>query len=337
MELNSQVATLQDEVKLLKGEIKAVLKEIRTAVLSQDNPFSVDTALPTPPRPARSAEREEEVVKVKHIAEVPDVESIGIPTFGAPVAAQPAIPAPAQPPAPIPPPAAAAQPPAPQAAPVQQPMPIPPPAAPAQPPAPSVTNIIRYPGPPGQQSTPAAFSQPAPGPGPALLASQTPVMDEGGATQLNSEGYSEAASPSPAATGDDAAGDEYEDAPAAAERPARQRQPARTRQPEGNDQPAWTLSSVAGLAVWAEEALETLGPRRYRFVLKLAAFADLLPDEARELLTELDDSGEDDPGDDVPVSVNDCLVVLRQLDAIVHGERVIRLPRRRGSRLRRVR
>ena len=43
MDLTNQVATLQDEVKLLKGEIKSVLKEIRTAVLSQDNPFSVNS------------------------------------------------------------------------------------------------------------------------------------------------------------------------------------------------------------------------------------------------------------------------------------------------------
>ncbi len=40
MELTNQVATLQDEVKLLKGEIKSILKEIRTAVLSRDNPFA---------------------------------------------------------------------------------------------------------------------------------------------------------------------------------------------------------------------------------------------------------------------------------------------------------
>ncbi len=323
MELNSQVATLQDEVKLLKGEIKAVLKEIRTAVLSQDNPFSADTTIPTSSRPTQFAEPDEEPARPKRVLEIPSVESIAIPTFGGAPAAQPMAAqaggvAPAMPslaPAPQGPPVQQPTLMPPPAAPVQPPAPMPSTAAPMQPPAPAVTNIIRYPGAPGQQSSPAGASRP--------VASQELDADE--TAELAAE------------IGEDAAVDEYEDAPATTERPAGQRQPARARQPERNDQQTWTLASVAGLAVWAEEALATLGPRRYRFVLKLAAFAELLPDEAREFLAELDNSGDDDPGDDVPVSVNECLVVLRQLDAIVHGERVIRLPRRRGARLRRVR
>ena len=50
MELTSQVANLQDEVKLLKGEIKAVLKDIRAAVLSENNPFALNAA-PSVPGP----------------------------------------------------------------------------------------------------------------------------------------------------------------------------------------------------------------------------------------------------------------------------------------------
>ena len=80
-----------------------------------------------------------------------------------------------------------------------------------------------------------------------------------------------------------------------------------------------------------------LGPRRYQFVLKLAAFAELLTPEAQEVLSGLDESDPSEKPDERSISVNECLVVLRQLDAIVHGERVIRLPRRRGARLRRVR
>ena len=57
MELNQSIANLQDEVKLLKGEIKAVLKDLRAAVLSSDNPFTMSAAPPAVQvvRPAASA------------------------------------------------------------------------------------------------------------------------------------------------------------------------------------------------------------------------------------------------------------------------------------------
>ena len=55
MELTQQVATLDDELKLLKGEIKVILKEIRTAVLSNNNPFTMDTSAVDAPAPAAPA------------------------------------------------------------------------------------------------------------------------------------------------------------------------------------------------------------------------------------------------------------------------------------------
>lgn len=101
--------------------------------------------------------------------------------------------------------------------------------------------------------------------------------------------------------------------------------------------PSWSLPSLASLAVWAEDALLSLGPRRYLFVLELATFADLLPADAQDVLAGLIDAEALDQEDTRPLNVNECLVVLRQLDAIVHGEKVVRLPRRRGIRHRRIR
>jgi hypothetical protein len=40
MELNAKLSSLEDDVKLLKGEVKLILSEIRTAILGQDNPFA---------------------------------------------------------------------------------------------------------------------------------------------------------------------------------------------------------------------------------------------------------------------------------------------------------
>jgi hypothetical protein len=39
MELQSQVTALEEEVGMLKGEIKAILQEVRVAILARQNPF----------------------------------------------------------------------------------------------------------------------------------------------------------------------------------------------------------------------------------------------------------------------------------------------------------
>ena len=41
-QLESRVASLEDEGKIVKGEVKQILTEIRTAILVRDNPFEVD-------------------------------------------------------------------------------------------------------------------------------------------------------------------------------------------------------------------------------------------------------------------------------------------------------
>jgi hypothetical protein len=47
--LNSKVAALEDEMRIVKGEVKQVLTEIRSAILAQDSPFVENGG------PARSA------------------------------------------------------------------------------------------------------------------------------------------------------------------------------------------------------------------------------------------------------------------------------------------
>jgi hypothetical protein len=42
MELGSKVTALEEEIAVLKGEIKTILQEVRTAVLARENPFAVD-------------------------------------------------------------------------------------------------------------------------------------------------------------------------------------------------------------------------------------------------------------------------------------------------------
>ena len=44
--LSSKVAAIEDEMRIIKGEVKQVLTEIRSAILVQDNPFEEATSKP---------------------------------------------------------------------------------------------------------------------------------------------------------------------------------------------------------------------------------------------------------------------------------------------------
>jgi hypothetical protein len=57
----------------------------------------------------------------------------------------------------------------------------------------------------------------------------------------------------------------------------------------------------------------------------------------RDVLGGLADLVPPREGEERPMHVNECLVVLRQLEAILQGEKITKLPRRRGQRHSRVR
>ena len=100
-QLESRVATLEDEGKIVKGEVKQILTEIRSAILVRDNPFDSESAFGSKPQPqlnvvARSAEP---VAKIElHIAEpehhapepAPEAAALQATHASAPSAAQPA-------------------------------------------------------------------------------------------------------------------------------------------------------------------------------------------------------------------------------------------------------
>ena len=216
MELNQQIATLQDELKLLKGEIKAILREVRTAVLSRDNPFTIDSNPPT----FRAVGREE-------------------PTDSSSAADETDLPTP--------------QADAPRTL-AEEPIPLPT-AAPAQ-----GAPYLR----PVERETPSEHEAPAPTP------------------------------------------------PAAEQH--------------------WNLLTVASLAAWAEDALAELGPRRFQMVLELSCLAGLLASDMKEVLGGMSQFAPEQPQDDRPMHINKCLVVLHQLEAILQGEKVSKLPRRRRVR-----
>ncbi len=337
MELTNQVATLQDEVKLLKGEIKSILKEIRTAVLSQDNPFSVGVEavqMPSDNGGASPPAQESAMPANEPVLQIPPTPQVA----ATPIAPAPIVPAPQ--------PAPTFQVPAtPQPAPaIQAPSPMLNPGG--APVAPAWAGPV-----PASQPAPAPFT---PSAAPASLAPPPRQAEPAGpasdpVTPPKSKQRAEAAEP---LEDDETEALEDEEMPANEPIPIRpaeeQVRPAKQRDEQSLDdaapdaapvreRPSWSLPTIAGLAVWAEDALVALGPRRFQFVLELATFAELLSSDAREVLASLIDADTLSHEAERPLNVNECLVVLRQLEAIVHGEKVIKLPRRRGIRHRRMR
>jgi hypothetical protein len=86
MELGSKVTLLEEEVAVLKGEIKTILQEVRTAVLARENPFAAgvheNLQIPTPdvepaPLPATpepAAQQPETLPKVIQLTSAPEPE-----------------------------------------------------------------------------------------------------------------------------------------------------------------------------------------------------------------------------------------------------------------------
>jgi hypothetical protein len=95
---------------------------------------------------------------------------------------------------------------------------------------------------------------------------------------------------------------------------------ARREVPAANQAPTWSLLKVAGLTVWAEEALKQVGPERLQTLLDLCEFAGYLPNSAKEALMRVMNLGiAIDERTQTP-SVNECLVILYQLHALMQGE-----------------
>ena len=297
---------------LLKAEIKTTLKDIRTVVLNSDNPFSMNLG------GTASAQAAE-------------------PSSGTSAAASPAPATPA-----VPPPAAAA--PVPQQQPMpqqpfpQQPMPqqlFPQQPMPQQPPP--QQSIA-----PGGQSAPTVNaggpsqppgSPPAAGPGPP--SAPPPTAHEASAPE----------EPESAAAGHPAKSERPPRARAGRTRTARDSGEAAYEETEGETVPSpdgerdhaqppnskWNLLTIAGLLLWAEDAVATLGARRFQIVLDLASAAALLPVETRDVLSRIVDLVPEEEKAEQPMNVIECLVILRQLDSLVHGEHVVRLPLKRSD------
>jgi hypothetical protein len=109
--------------------------------------------------------------------------------------------------------------------------------------------------------------------------------------------------------------------------------PAKEREePAGPPELRWNLLTIAGLMTWAEDAVGTLGRHRFEIVLELACLAELVSPQVRDVLGRIAQLAPAREMGNQPMNVIEGLVVLHELEAILHGERITKLPRRRGER-----
>ncbi len=90
--------------------------------------------------------------------------------------------------------------------------------------------------------------------------------------------------------------------------------------PQPVGRPHWSLITIAGLAVWAEEAIKQIGVKRLRILLDLCEFTGDLSPDAKEALLKVSTLAHATLERKTPPSTNECLVVLCQLDALLRGE-----------------
>jgi hypothetical protein len=82
--------------------------------------------------------------------------------------------------------------------------------------------------------------------------------------------------------------------------------------------PQWSLLTIAGLAAWAEEAMERLGSLRLEILLDLCETAGHITPEARVALARVTELDIREP--ERAPSNNETVAILRQLDALVNDE-----------------
>lgn len=82
------------------------------------------------------------------------------------------------------------------------------------------------------------------------------------------------------------------------------------------EQPQWSLLTIAGLSAWAEDAMRRLGALRLEILLDMCQAAGHLTPEARQALSRITELDLPEPA--AQPSNNETVVILRQLEALVH-------------------
>ncbi|HWQ28205.1 MAG TPA: hypothetical protein VNN12_04185 [Dehalococcoidia bacterium] len=100
-------------------------------------------------------------------------------------------------------------------------------------------------------------------------------------------------------------------------------------------EPSWSLLTISHLAIWVEDAVHRLGPRRVRTMLELCEIGGMVGPETKAALLRIIEP--DAPEPSRTPTVNEWLLALRELEALLHDEHTdLALARaHRGTRRRR--
>lgn len=106
-------------------------------------------------------------------------------------------------------------------------------------------------------------------------------------------------------------------------------------EPPSPREPHWSLLTISHLAIWVEDAVHRLGPRRVRTMLELCEIGGQISAETKAALLRIIEA--DAPEPSRTPTVNEWLLALRELEALLHDEHTdLALSRSyRGARRRR--
>lgn len=89
-------------------------------------------------------------------------------------------------------------------------------------------------------------------------------------------------------------------------------------EPPGAREPVWSLLTISHLAIWVEDAVHRLGPRRVRTMLELCEIGGMIGAETKGALLRIIEA--DAPEPSRTPTVNEWLLALRELEALLHDE-----------------
>jgi len=82
--------------------------------------------------------------------------------------------------------------------------------------------------------------------------------------------------------------------------------------------PSWSLLTISSLMLWADDAARRIGPRRLEMMLELCEISGYIDAKLKGALLRAVDGQAPEPEKAPPA--NECLLTLRELEALLHDE-----------------
>lgn len=87
---------------------------------------------------------------------------------------------------------------------------------------------------------------------------------------------------------------------------------------DGGERPSWSLLTISSLMLWADDAARRIGPRRLEMMLELCEISGYIDAKLKGALLRAVEAQVPEPEKAPPA--NECLLTLRELEALLHDE-----------------